>query len=66
MRSIGSTLLFFSIGTFVLDFFGYEFIIMTWIYNWGMGVGLGILGTMFVVGGVLFFLGGSTSEAAAD
>lgn len=66
MRSVGSTLLFFSIGTFVLDFFGFEFIIMSWIYNWGMAVALSILGTMFVLGGVLFFLGGRTAETAAE
>ena len=63
MRSADSMLRFLSIGTFVLDFFGYEFAILFWIYNWGMGVALGILGTMFVVGGVLFFVGGRTADA---
>lgn len=66
MRGLGKTLLFFCIGTLVLDYFGYEFIILSWIWHWGMDVGLGILGAMFVAGTALFFLGGSSADACAD
>lgn len=58
MRSIGSTLLFFSIGSIVLNFIGYEFVILSWIDFWGETTGWTIRAVMIVAGAGLFFVGG--------
>ena len=63
MKSIGSTLLFFGIGTIVLNLIGFEFAILAWIDMWGETVGWAIRAAMIVGGGVLYFLG---SRAAGD
>lgn len=57
MSSIGSTLLLFGIGSIVLNFFNYEFSLLSWIDNWGVGVGWAIRIAMIVVGAALFFMG---------
>ena len=57
MKSIGSTLLFFGIGTIVLNVIGFEFAILAWIDMWGETVGWAIRAAMIVGGGVLYFLG---------
>lgn len=64
MKNIGSTLLFFGVGTIVLNLIGLQFAILGWIDNWGEGVGWGIRGAMIVVGGALFFL--APSEGAGE
>ena len=53
MRSIGSALLFFGGGSTVMYFLNYEFLILSWIDNWGETVGWVIRGAMIVVGGGL-------------
>lgn len=62
MRNIGSTLLFFGIGSIVLNFINMEFIILSWIDMWGPTVGWAIKGAMIVVGGILFFASGKKEE----
>lgn len=57
MEKIGSTLLWFGIGSIVLYFLNMEFIILAWIDMWGPEVGWGIRIGMVVIGGVLWFLG---------
>ena len=57
MKKIGSLLLFFGVGTIVLNLIGFEFAILGWIDNWGETVGWAIRGAMIVAGGALFFLG---------
>ena len=57
MKKIGSLLLFFGVGTIVLNLIGYEFAILAWIDNWGETVGWGIRAAMIVAGGALFILG---------
>ncbi len=69
MKKIGSLLLFFGVGTIVLNLIGYEFAILVWIDNWGENVGWGIRAAMIVAGGALFVLGqraeaGSAPQAA--
>jgi hypothetical protein len=66
MKSAGSTFLFFGIGTILLNIFGYEFSILSWIDNWGEAVGWTIRGAMVVLGIVLFILGGRTEEAEGE
>ena len=68
MKKLGSLLLFFGVGTIVLNLIGYEFAILAWIDNWGETVGWGIRAAMIVAGGALFVLGqraeaGATVEA---
>lgn len=57
MKSIGSTLLFFGIGTIVLNVIGFEFAILAWIDIWGETVGWAIRAAMIIGGGVFYFLG---------
>ena len=66
MKNIGSTLLFFGVGTIVLNLMGYEFIILAWIDMWGETVGWAIRGAMIVAGGILFFLGWRAEQGAAQ
>ena len=61
MKSFGSLLLFFGIGSIVLNLASYEFSFLMWIDNWGEMAGWAIRGTMIVAGGVLYFLS-STDE----
>ncbi len=56
MKSFGSLLLFFGVGSIVLNLVGYEFSLLMWIDMWGETVGWAIRGGMIVVGGALFFL----------
>ena len=67
MKGIGLILLFFGIGPIVLDFFGYEFVIMFWIFNWGVEVAWIIIKSLIGGGVILFVLGmffdGKISEA---
>lgn len=58
MKSVGSLLLFFGIGSIVLSFVGYEFSLLMWIDMWGETAGWAIRGAMIVGGGALWFLGG--------
>ena len=55
MKSFGSLLLFFGVGSIVLNLVGYEFSLLMWIDMWGEMVGWAIRGAMIVVGGALFF-----------
>lgn len=57
MKSIGSTFLFFAVGSIVLGFFNYDFIIVSWVDSWGETTGWAIRGAAIVVGAGLFFLG---------
>lgn len=57
MKSIGSTLLFFGIGSIVLNVVGYEFVILSWIDFWGETTGWTIRAVMIVAGAGLFFVG---------
>jgi len=65
MRNIGSTLLFFGIGSIVLNFMNMEFIVLSWIDMWGPAVGWAIKGAMILVGAILFFAGGKEEAQAA-
>ena len=68
MKSFGSLLLFFGIGSIVLIFVGYEFSLLSWIDNWGEMAGWAIRGSMIVAGGALYFLSptGEQEEEAPE
>ena len=62
MGQIASFLLLFGIGSIVLNFFNYEFMLLSWIDNWGTTAGWAIRISMIVVGAVLFFLSKGEQE----
>ena len=66
MKSIGSAFLFFGIGTIVLNLIGYEFVLLSWIDNWGEAIGWVIRGAMIAVGGGLYFLGGTNEGGKGE
>ncbi|HSJ04488.1 MAG: hypothetical protein ACAI34_14360 [Verrucomicrobium sp.] len=56
MKTIGSTMFFFGVGSAVLHFLHMEFILLTWIETWGPGVAWAIRAGLAVVGGILWFM----------
>lgn len=56
-KEIGGALLFFGIGSIVLDLLNYEFMILAWIDNWGETTGWIIRGVMIAAGAVLLGMG---------
>ena len=57
MQSLGGFLVLMGAGSFVLHLINMEFILVSWVDNWGTGVGNGIRIAMIVVGGILWLLG---------
>jgi len=66
MRKLGSTLLFFGIGSGVLNLIGYEFVLLMWIDSWGETAGWTIRAGMTVLGAVLYVMGGRESAEAEE
>jgi hypothetical protein len=64
MQGFGGLLFFLGAGSFVLHYINMEFILVSWVDNWGTGVGNGIRVAMIVVGGILWLLG--RKQAAQD
>ena len=64
MKSIGSTLLFFGIGSIVLHFINMEFILLAWIELWGATVAWIIRAALIVVGAILWIVGKSREAEA--
>ena len=65
MKNIGSTFLIFGIGSIALNFFGYEFVLLSWVDNWGETIGWALRGAVIVAGGGLFFMGGRTGQGSS-
>lgn len=57
MQGIGGLLVLLGAGSFLLPYLGLQFILVSWIDNWGIGVGNGIRIAMIVVGVILWFMG---------
>jgi hypothetical protein len=64
MKSLGIYMFLFGIGSMVLYFLGREFVVLSWIENWGPNVGWGIRIGLAVVGAALFFFGKQKEDAA--
>ena len=62
MQSLGSFLVLMGAGSFVLHLINMDFILVSWVDNWGPGVGNGIRIAMIVVGGILWLLGRKSAE----
>jgi hypothetical protein len=57
MQSIGGLLVLLGAGSFVLRLVNIDFLLVSWVDNWGAGVGNGIRIAMIAVGAVIWFLG---------
>ena len=64
MKSWGLTFLIFAVGSCILHALGREFIILSWINNWGEEIGWGIRGGIALVGGLLLGVGFSQERKA--
>ena len=45
------------VGSFLLNMVGIEFVILSWIDNWGPAVGIGIRVALIVIGAAMWFIG---------
>ena len=57
MQKLGSLLVFLGVGSFLLHFANMDFILVSWVDNWGVSTGNGIRIAMVVVGAILWFVG---------
>jgi hypothetical protein len=57
MQGIGGFLVLMGAGSFVLHYINMEFTLLSWVDNWGVGIGNGIRIAMIVVGAILWLLG---------
>ena len=65
MQGIGGFLVLMGAGSFVLHLMNMEFTLVSWVDNWGTGVGNGIRIAMIVVGAIVWFLGKQQAEKEA-
>ena len=63
MKGLGGFLFILGVGSIVLNLMEMEFQLLSWIDNWGEGVGWGIKIAVIVVGACLWFMGGSKGQA---
>lgn len=66
MRKLGSYMVFFGLFAIVLNFIDRVPTILMWIYSWGEEVAWVIKIGLVVVGIALYFMGGSSEEAAEE
>lgn len=66
MKQLGGALFFFGIGSAVLYFLEMQFVILSWIDNWGETNAWIIRGAMAVIGGVLWMAGNKKEAEAAE
>lgn len=62
MKKIGSYMAIFGLFAIVMGFLNRVPSLLIWIYNWGETTAWIIKVALVIVGGVLFFLGGSSEE----
>jgi len=63
MQGFGGLLVLLGAGSFVMHFINMEFTLVSWVDNWGPGVGNGIRIGMIVVGAIIWFLGRPKEQA---
>jgi hypothetical protein len=66
MQGFGGLLVLLGAGSFLLRFIEMDFILVSWVDNWGPGVGNGIRIAMIVIGGILWLLGRQTAARQAN
>jgi hypothetical protein len=57
MKSLGMWMVILSLGSFVLRMMGMDFILISWMDNWGDAMGTGLRLGAAAVGAVLFVIG---------
>jgi hypothetical protein len=62
MQGFGGLLVFLGAGSFVLKYINMEFILISWVDNWGPAAGNGIRIAMIVIGGIVWFIGKQQAE----
>jgi len=65
MQRLGGFLVLMGAGSFLLHFINMDFILVSWVDNWGPTVGTGIRVGMIVVGAILWFLGRPSAAGEA-
>jgi hypothetical protein len=65
MKTLGTWLLIFGVGSSVLNLIGMEFRLLFWIDAWGPETGWAIRAGMAIVGALLLFVGRITQGDAA-
>jgi len=65
MQGFGGLLALLGAGSFVLHFMDREFTLLSWVDNWGPGIGNGIRIAMIVVGAIIWYLGNKQASAEA-
>lgn len=66
MKKVGAYLFIFGVGSMILNFLHREFVVLSWIDNWGPNVGWGIRIGMVVVGVVLWVVGRSPAASESQ
>ncbi|WP_298420477.1 hypothetical protein [uncultured Kordia sp.] len=66
MRTIGTYLAIFGIGSIILYFFDMQFRLLMWIDMWGESAGWAIRIGMIVLGAILFVIGKPSEEEASE
>lgn len=66
MKKIGSYIAIFGILSTILPFFNLELRFLSWIDNWGETVAWAIKIGLIVVGAIMYFAGGNTSDSAPE
>ena len=66
MQGFGGLLVLLGAGSFVLHFMEREFTLLSWVDNWGVGIGNGIRIAMIVVGAIIWYLGSKQASAESS
>ena len=58
MRGLGCMMVILAIGSLIIPFFGFQFMLLSWVDNWGLPAGIGIRIGIVILGGILAVIGG--------
>lgn len=66
MKSLGTYMALFGVGSIILHFLDMNFTILSWIDNWGNTVGWAIRIALVVIGIILLIVGYKNEEETAQ
>jgi len=70
MKSFGASLLFLCLAIIAVDIVGYESLLLTWMYSWGVDLAWCVIAAIIVPGSVMFLFGdelaGGQAESASN
>jgi hypothetical protein len=64
MRRFGGFLILMAVGSAILPFLGFQFILMSWVDTWGVTVGWIIRAVLLALGIIMVAAGGASGRAA--